>query len=598
MTVKPIIGTDILELSYRSDDAEQAAKIVNYMMQAYITSNVGSNRSEAAAARAFIQKQLPASEAAVSLAESKLRQFKEENQVVSLQQESSVTVDSIATLNQRITDARSQLAQMNAKASELQTQTGVSSATGLTLNRLNESDGVKVALKDLHEVQSKLAQEQARFKSNHPAIELLQRQEAEAQANLDARVQEVLGRAASVTAEDLQIGKTAQDKMAALAETDVDRSRLEAELQSLNEALDRSARRAQALPSLEKAQRQLERQLEAAQTTYKTLLTKLQEVQVTENQTVGNAEIVATAATPTAPISPRLMLNLIAGSVFGLLLGIVAAFLIDYRDRTVKTLRDSTELFDYPLLGVIPKVLYSDEQAYGVAKIYTTQTQIPAQESYQMLHTGLRFLTSDQKSPKTIVVTSSVREEGKTTVAANLAIAMAQVHRKVLLIDADLRNPHQHHIWDVINRVGFSNVLIGQERFENVIYKLMPNLHVLTAGTLAPNPISLLDSRRTAELIEEWSCQYDVILFDAPPLSGTADATILNKMSDGSLLVVRPDVITANSAKAARQFLVQSGQNVLGIVVNALDTKRGSDGEFYYNPEESVFAMAQRGEEF
>jgi polysaccharide biosynthesis transport protein len=590
LTVKPIIGTDILEMSYRSDDAKQAAEIVNYMMRAYITNNVGSNRSEAAAAREFIQRQLPASEAAVSRAESQLRTFKEQNNVVSLQQESSVTVDSISTLNQRITDARSQLAQMNAKASELQNQTGVDSRTGLDLNRLNESDGIKAALKDLHEVQAKLGQEQARFTSAHPAIDLLQRKETEAQYTLNQRVQEVLGRPASVTPEALQIGKTAQDKMAALAETNVDRARVEAELRSLNTARDRYISRAQALPSLEKTQRQLERQLEAAQTTYKTLLTKLQEVQVTENQTVGNAEIVASADTPTAPISPRLMLNLIAGSVFGLLLGIVAAFLIDYRDRTVKTLRDSTQLFDYPLLGVIPKVLYPDEQAYGVARVYTTQA--PAQESYQMLHTGLRFLTSEHKTPKSIVVTSSVRGEGKTTVAANLAIAMAQVHRKVLLIDADMRNPHQHHIWDVINRFGLSNVIIGQERFENVIYKLTNNLHVLTSGTFAPNPLSLLDSRRTAELIEEWSRQYDVILFDAPPLSGTADATILNKMTDGSLLVVRPDVITANSAKAARQFLAQSGQNVLGMVVNALDTKRGSDGEFYYNPDESVLAMA------
>jgi polysaccharide biosynthesis transport protein len=598
LTVKPIIGTDILELSYQSDDAKQAAEIVNHIMQAYITSNVGSNRSEAAAAREFIQRQLPASEAAVSRAESQLRQFKEQNNVVSLQQESSVTVDSIATLNQRINDARSQLAQMNAKSSELRSQTGTNPQAGLSLNRLNEADSVKEALKDLHEVQAKLGQEQARFKSSHPAIELLKRQEAEAQATLDSRMQEVLGQDRAVTLENLQTGKTTQGQISALAETEVDRSRVEAELRSLDEARNRYTQRAQVLPSLEKAQRQLERQLEAAQTTYKTLLTKLQEVQVTENQTVGNAEIVAAAETPSSPISPRLMLNLMAGGVFGLLLGLMTAFLIDYRDRTVKTLRDSTQLFDYPLLGVIPKVSYTDEQAYGVAKIYTNQSQIPAQESYQMLHTGLRFLTSERKSPKSIVVTSSVRGEGKTTVAANLAIAMAQVHRRVLLIDADMRNPHQHHIWDVINRVGFSNVIIGQERLENVVYSVMSNLHVLTAGSLPPNPISLLDSRRTAELIEEFGRHYDVILFDAPPLSGTADATILNKMTDGSLLVVRPDVITANSAKAARQFLAQSGQTVLGMVVNGLDTKRGSDGEFYFNPEESVLATMRRGEEF
>jgi capsular exopolysaccharide synthesis family protein len=549
-----------------------------------------SNQSEASKARDFIVQQLPDSEKAVSKAEAKLRDFKEKNGVIVLEQESTTAVDAISRLDQQIMQTKGQLAQMSARVDQLMDQVKVSPRAGLTLNALNQSEGVQKALANLQETQAQLAKERARFQARHPAIDALKRQEVEARADLRARAQEVTGAALDIPTGQLQIGKTAQDQIATLAQTEVERISLDAQLRSLINAKNAYADRARKLPELEKTQRELERQLEAAQTTYKTLLTKLQEVQVAMNQAVGNAEIVATAEVPKQPVSPVLWLNLLAATALGLCLGVAIAFLLDSRDQSVRSLSDARSLFDYPLLGMIPRVSPGGDDRYSDAGLFNDS--FPAQEAYQMLHTNLKFVVSD-RPVKSIVVTSSVRNEGKSTVAANLAVAMAQVQRRVLLVDADFRNPCQHHVWDLINRGGLSNVLVGQLSLNDAIQTVMPKLHVLTAGSIPPNPIALLDSRRMVELVKHLRDRYDVILFDSPALGGTADATILNKLTDGSLLVVRPDVLTVQSAKTAKLFLSQSNQTVLGMVMNGVDVKQEPQGLFYQSERQPEFTPSR-----
>jgi capsular exopolysaccharide synthesis family protein len=208
----------------------------------------------------------------------------------------------------------------------------------------------------------------------------------------------------------------------------------------------------------------------------------------------------------------------------------------------------------------------------------------PTSESYRMLHANLKFLSSD-KPLKAIVVTSAVPQEGKSTVSANLAAAMAQRERKVLLVDADLYCPLQHHIWDVPNQVGLSNVLVGEVNFKTAIKEVMSNLSVLTAGVMPPSPAALLDSRRMAALIEDCSSHYDFVIVDAPSLSVAADAPVLGRMADGVLLVVRPGVVDSVSATSAKEVLKQSGQNVLGLVVNGVVPAREPHSYYYFAKE-------------
>jgi capsular exopolysaccharide synthesis family protein len=197
-----------------------------------------------------------------------------------------------------------------------------------------------------------------------------------------------------------------------------------------------------------------------------------------------------------------------------------------------------------------------------------------------MLQANLKFLSSD-KPLQLIVVTSSVPKEGKSQVSANLATAIAQLGRRVLLVDADLRHPLQHHIWELTNAGGLSDVLVGQADFNAVVARVIDNLDVLCSGVIPPNPLALLDSKRMATLIEYFSEHYDFVILDAPPLVLAADALTLGKMTDGVLLVARPGVVDSNSASAAKESLERSAQKVLGLVVNGVIVENESDSYFY-----------------
>jgi capsular exopolysaccharide synthesis family protein len=206
-----------------------------------------------------------------------------------------------------------------------------------------------------------------------------------------------------------------------------------------------------------------------------------------------------------------------------------------------------------------------------------------------MLQANLKFLNSD-KQLKVVVVTSSVPQEGKSTVSANLAVAIAESGRRVLLVDADMRRPLQHQIWDLINEAGLSNVLVGQAELRTAIKEVTDNLHVLSAGAIPPNPMALLESNRMASLIKSFSDSYDFVIIDTPSVNVAADAPILGNMADGVLLVVRPGVVDTASAAAAREFLEQSGQNVLGQVINGV-TSENKPYSYYakeYNVEEDA----------
>jgi len=589
LQVKTITGTDILQVAYNSEDPQLAANVVNQVMKAYLDSNVQANRAEAVAARKFIVDQLPESEAAVNQAEINLRQFREANGVIALDQEAISTVTGLSTLDQQITEAQAGLSQANAKASELRGQVGSDAQSALTLNSLSQSEGVQKALTELQLVQSQLAKQQTLYRGLHPAVTQLQRQEAAAKAVVEERVKQVVGEKLQVATGKLQTGAVQQDLVSNLAKAEVDRLSAARRLQSLTKSQSAYLSRSSSMPALDKTQRELQRQLDAAQSTYKTLLTKLQEVQISENKTIANARVVSAADVPDTIVSPRLLLNLLVGGVGGLLLGLAAAFLLDYADQSVRTLQEAKELFRYTLLGVIPTIgganRFSGDQT--VPKVISRDhPNFAAQEAYQMLHANLKFLASD-KELKTIVVTSSVRKEGKSTIAANLAAAMAQVQCRVLLIDADLRHPCQHHVWNLVNRVGLSNLIVNQVNVLNAVQVVTSHLHVLTAGVIPPNPMALLDSKRMAALIELFAQSYDFVILDAPTLSGSADATVLNKMTDGSLLVVRPNTIKSSKGKAAKQFLAQSGQKVLGMVVNHFDVRKEPDSYFYFTKEDS-----------
>jgi capsular exopolysaccharide synthesis family protein len=593
LKITSVAGTDVLQLTYKDNDPKVAAAMVNKVMELYIKNNVDTNRAKAVKAREFIENQLPNVEARVSGADAALREFKEKNRVVLLQEEATKAVETLSSLDNQIAQLQSQLANVTAQSESLRSQLGFNREEAVAVTSLSQSPGVQEVLTELQKVQTELATERRRFLDTAPPVVTLRRKEAELSALLQERVDQVLGSQQSVPVKNLQIGGLKQNLTAEFVQTEVQRSGLTNQLSTLYRTQAAYKNRSNILPQLEQTQRELERRVQAFQTTYETLLNKLQEARVAENQTVGSARVIANAEVPDKKAGPSKKKYLAAGILGGTLLGIAIAFLLDLIDKSVKTVKEAKELFGYTLLGVIPALGKSEKASVHIGNLNQAVPRIfvrdlpnsPINAAYQMLQANLKFLSSD-KEIRSIVVTSSVPKEGKSEVSANLAAAIAQVGRRVLLVDADMRRPSQHHIWKLTNALGLSNILVGEVDFNGAVQEVMPKLDVLTSGVIPPNPVALLDSKRMASLIETFSKNYDFVIVDTSPLAGVADAPILGKMADGILLVVRPRVVDYPNAKAAKEFLASSGQNVLGLVANGVIPKNEPDSYFYYAKEQ------------
>ncbi|MBD2072867.1 polysaccharide biosynthesis tyrosine autokinase [Phormidium sp. FACHB-592] len=577
LTAKGIKGTDVLLVSYKSADPKEAAAFVNQLIKAYLDSNVLVNRTETTAAREFIAQQLPKTEAELRQAEINLRNFKEQNNVVGLKAESDSVVTSIAAFNSQISMAQARLANTSAQIAAISARLGFNSENAVILSSLRQSSGVQKAFIDLQQLESQLAIQRSRYQESNPVITSLQAKQASLKALLQERIKEVVGDQGRIPQVNLQSNESTTPALLdtlieSFVNNEVARLGLINELNSLSSSQRAYQQRANMLPQVEQELQGLERRVETIKSNYELLVKRFQEVQISESQNLGNARVVSAATIPNQPSASKKKLILIGGFLVGSLLYVVTAFVIDLTDSSVKTVKEIREVFKYPWLGLIPftrKNSNKDSELYEAMLPVKDAPLSLVSEAYRMLHSNLKFLKPDQPL-KTIVVTSSVSKEGKSTVSANLALSVAQLGKKVLLIDADLHHPVQHHIWNITNAVGLSDLVMKQIDSETAIEIIQENLHVLPAGKIAPNSLAIIDSSQMAKLVKEFSQIYDLVIFDTPPLILISGVLALGKMVDGVLLVARPGTIDLASATAANELLTQSNQEVLGLVVNGV----------------------------
>jgi capsular exopolysaccharide synthesis family protein len=599
LSVKNIDGSDVLGVTYKDVSPERAAEVVNTLIQVYLEHNISFHRSEIGAARKFIENQLPTAELFVRKAEAELRRFKEKNQVIALGTEATQGVQSIGDLQQKIGETQSKIADVTAQSQVISKQLGMDSSQAITMTSLNQSRGVQDVLTQIQQLESQIATRSSVLRNNHPEMMRLQNNLTILQEIMRKRIKQVAGSGKSQN-QNLQTGQLQQQLAAKLVDLESTSQGLSNQLVALSSLESNYKQRLKVIPKLEQQQRELERQLEAAQSTYSQLLQKLQESRITENQNLGNARNFSPAIVPDQPVSSPVIAFLSAG-LLGILAALATALILEKADKSIRTMDDVRELLGFTILGVIPsftkeqKLIFgSEESQYAHQRLMVNYApRSPISEAYRMLRANLTFVSTD-KQLKVIVVSSSVPQEGKSTVSANLALLMAQMERKVLLVDADLRRPVQHHIWELPNTQGLSHVIVGQANVRGAIAKVSDNLDVLSAGVVPPSPASLLDSKRMATLIQDFAIDYDFVIIDTPALTVAADAAILGQMADGILFVVRPGVADTVNATIARELLQQSGQNVLGQVVNGVISQNESHNYYYGesgNEQENVLGV-------
>jgi capsular exopolysaccharide synthesis family protein len=593
--------TDILSLTYQSTDPRLAAAVVNKHIDVYRAKNLQMNRSTAAAARKFIESQVPKAENELSLLERQLRRFQEKSKVVSVEDEASEAIKSISKVQENLTLTQGKLADAASRVRSLRGQLGFTGSEGLDANALSQSPAVQKALTELQTVNQSLATARAQYGEEHPVVLELKDKQTELDVFLRGQVKSVIGAPLNdPSLETIQAGETQQKLTEELVSTEVQRLGLQQQINTLNQAQENYRDKVSLLPRLGQLEREITRKLKVSQETYAALMKSLQEFRISENQNIGNVDIVAPATVPEESLYPKILLNLAIGTVLGVLLGIGTALLLEALDNTVKTVKEAQDIFDLTVLGNIPlaegaeRVNRKNLERTTPKLVVRDEPRSAISESFRTLQANLKFLSSDNP-PRVIVMTSAVPQEGKSTTTANLALAIAEMGHRVLIIDADLRRPSQHQIWELPNNTGLTHVLVESGSWSDVIRSENEHLDIMTAGLIPPNPLRLLDSNRMVSLIKSWREVYDYVIFDTPPLAVASDALLLTQIADGLLMVTRLGVITTPTAELAKESLAKlslesnghgtSRGNVLGLVVNGVIPENEPDSYYYYAQE-------------
>jgi capsular exopolysaccharide synthesis family protein len=288
------------------------------------------------------------------------------------------------------------------------------------------------------------------------------------------------------------------------------------------------------------------------------------------------ASTLAVAQVPTSPSSPNILRNLGVGLILGLLLGFGFAVLRKLLDTKVRTEQDVRALTDHPILGVVA----FDQEVPRHPVILRDEPLAAPSEAVRRLRTNLQFIDVANR-PKSIVISSSIPAEGKSTIAINLAVSLADTGARILLVDADLRRPSMAEYLGIEGNVGLTTVLIGRADVEDVVQRLgTTSLDLLPSGQIPPNPSELLGSPAMAGLLNKLTASYDMVLLDSPPLLPVTDAAVLTKMAGGALVVVGADRIHRPQLQETLGSLHTAGAHILGIVMNKTD--RRESGTYSY----------------
>ncbi len=313
----------------------------------------------------------------------------------------------------------------------------------------------------------------------------------------------------------------------------------------------------------------LDAKLDTLQANYAALLSN------TREGAINTLSIFEAATVPTEPVGPDVVVTVATAAATGFILAAAAAYLLEYLDNSLKTPEDIRRVLDLPVIGYIGNLASSEERGVVVAD----QPRSPVAESFRSLRTNLEFAEVDRPL-RTILVTSPGPNEGKTTVATNLAAVIAQGHKRVVLMDADLRRPSVHKRLGISNRRGLSDIFRGTLDLRDVIRPWHNSFAVVTSGSLPPNPAELLGSAKMSQLLSQLEQYTDMVVLDSPPIVVT-DAPVLASKVDGVVMVVRPGHTPIDAAKAMLEQLNRAGARVVGVVMNRVPRRSA----YYYSYE-------------
>ncbi len=370
-----------------------------------------------------------------------------------------------------------------------------------------------------------------------------------------------------------------------IQKNDVKLRELQSQINSINEEINN-------LPAEKQRLANLENQVEISQKIYDDLLIQSQELQISDAVETKGISILDPALPPDSPKNTSKKRNAMIGVIFAMFFSLSVAVALELMDKTVKSPDDVKRYLKLDVIGTIPKVEFENEfDLKDGDKLKRIDSQLvtydysptPIGEAYRALRTKIVFSKKTGKI-RTLVITSFAAGDGKSFTSANLAVTLAQHKTNTLLIDSDLRRGVLHNTFGLKKEPGFSNYLMNMARLDDIIHETyVPNLTLISCGSMMPNPSELLGSIQLKRFIEDAKRRFDMILFDSPPLNAATDSVVLGTQSDGVVLIARADVTNRNVAKQKLDLFENVPANVIGVILNGTDTELAHDGYSYYH---------------
>jgi len=634
ISADPVANSDVIKIKARANTPRAAMVIANTVAQVLKERNLKVRREETSNVRRLIEDQLRKFKKQLEDAEEALRRYKEKNKITSLDQEASQIFERITEAevlyNQAKTNreaAEKRLSYIQQKLSEQRNQLipSITETASPWIQKLKER------LIDL-EVQYTTLKVQD-YPESHPKMRKLKDQIEQTKQNLKEEALRI-AQGENVIDPLSQIQKFLEESVV----LEIEIKTYQAQEDALRKIIDNYNMNLKSVPQKELELARLIRDREVNDKIYTMLLEKREEAKIAEAEKTGNIRIIDPANMPKRPIRPRKLLNIIIGLIVGCTLGGGLVFFLESLDTSIKTIEEIEKYADLPVLGSIPKIKSvgnitkngrrkdSKKNLKLVSKLIAgREPNSPAAEAFRALRTSIKFARFG--SPvKTILITSANPEEGKSLVAANLAIATAQMDLKTLLIDADLRKPVLHTLFETEMRPGLVDMLFSisgnfetkqiltQEDYfpthsnseeiplkqyeasntntsvssiktlikETIHSTTISHLYLITCGAIPPNPSEVLASKAMRDLIAIFRNKFDVVILDLPPVLAVTDATVLAPVVDGVILVIRSGKSKQGEILRVKSLLERVKSNVLGAVLNNVDTQRGYYPSYYY----------------
>jgi polysaccharide biosynthesis transport protein len=596
LKVAPVRGTRLIKVTYESHQPKQAAQIANALIESYKNQYLQSHYDATTETSTWLTKQLSDLKANVEDSEKKLTAYEKVSGIISLSTASSgsgggeaeihsVVIQKLDALNAELTAAEG--IRIEKEAIYRIVQTGNANViSGLGNDPLAAQSNSMVliqggGLSTLQQLQQQQGLLKIALAQAAPTLDVNNRHFKDLQIQmhaLDLQIQEELKQIIKRALVDFQL---AQQTEAAIQKV-FDKQQIEAG--KLNEKAVEFAVLSQEAASRKKL--------------YEDLYTKLQEANVSAGIKATNITIVDPARSQSSPISPNQGKNMAVGLMLGVFLGLATAFTADNLDRTVSSPLEVEEITGKPVIGVIP-TFEEKARTYDAPRRKIGRKIVPkpplssavqilslphsaAAEACRALRTSI-MLSRRRGGPQIILVTSCIPGEGKTTVTTNLAVAFAQHHKKVIIVEADMRRPHTRHARENGNGTGLSNVLAGALTSQEVILNgvHVDTLDVLPAGPHPPMPSETLGSTAFDELLQQLRLRYDTILIDSPPVLLVTDAVAISAKVDAVLWIAQSGVITRPQLARAAELINRHDMPVIGFVVNRMEANSAAYGYGY-----------------